>query len=99
MNKLMHPDPKQRITPSEALRHPFMTDRLLDKDQVAKVLVPDKPPAAEPQVPTPNQPPSIDNPQENNPLRNVASGEQQPEDKQYDYVVASEAQSAYGKTP
>ena len=29
-----------RPTPSEALRHPFTTDRLLDKDQVAKVLCP-----------------------------------------------------------
>jgi hypothetical protein len=100
MNKLMHPDPKKRMAPSEALRHPFMTDRLLDKDQIAKVLAPDKPPQAAPQVPTPDNTPSIDNQQENNPLRNVPSGEQKPEDKHYgSYGEESAAQPAYGKTP
>ncbi|MBX9608961.1 MAG: protein kinase, partial [Gammaproteobacteria bacterium] len=42
MNRLMHPDPKLRMTPSEALRHPFMTDRLMSREELAKSVFPAK---------------------------------------------------------
>jgi serine/threonine protein kinase len=37
MNKLMHPDPNQRMTASEALRHPFMTQSLMSKEELDAV--------------------------------------------------------------
>jgi serine/threonine protein kinase len=62
MNKLMHPDPAKRMSPSEALRHPFMTERLLTPNQANQAIqTPRKPPKdaaqAAPQNPPPPQPP------------------------------------------
>jgi serine/threonine protein kinase len=38
MNALMHPDPKKRLTPKEALEHPFLRDRLLGEDEIKKFI-------------------------------------------------------------
>jgi serine/threonine protein kinase len=38
MNGLSHPDPAKRLSPIEALQHPFMTERLIEESQLAKVL-------------------------------------------------------------
>ncbi|MBK8335690.1 MAG: protein kinase [Sterolibacteriaceae bacterium] len=43
MNGLTHSDPAQRLSPIEALKHPFMTERLIEESQLAKML---KPPRA-----------------------------------------------------
>jgi serine/threonine protein kinase len=43
MNLLTHPDPAKRLTPSQALRHPFLADAVLDKEQVLAVLLPKAP--------------------------------------------------------
>jgi serine/threonine protein kinase len=40
MNGLTHPDPAQRLSPIEALKHPFMTERLIEESQLAKILRP-----------------------------------------------------------
>ena len=37
MNRLTHPDPKQRLSPSEALKHPFMTDTMLSGEELDRV--------------------------------------------------------------
>jgi len=38
MNQLTHADPNIRLKPSEALKHPFMTDSFGEKDELVKVL-------------------------------------------------------------
>jgi serine/threonine protein kinase len=38
MNALMHPDPEKRLTPEEALNHPFMKSKMLDEDAARRVL-------------------------------------------------------------
>lgn len=38
MNRLTHPDPAQRMSASEALRHPFLTQQLGDPDNLGRVL-------------------------------------------------------------
>ncbi len=38
MNRLTHPDPKQRLSPSEALKHPFMRDSILSEEAIKKSL-------------------------------------------------------------
>lgn len=38
VNELMHPDPKQRLSPKQALDHPFLGDRLLDEEQVRTLI-------------------------------------------------------------
>jgi hypothetical protein len=38
MNRLTYPDPKYRMTASEALKHPFLAQALLDEKQAMKVL-------------------------------------------------------------
>jgi serine/threonine protein kinase len=38
MNRLTYPDPKYRMTASEALKHPFLAQALLDDKQAMKVL-------------------------------------------------------------
>ncbi len=38
MNRMTHPDPEQRLSPSAALKHPFMTDRLDGSYELDKVL-------------------------------------------------------------
>ncbi|MBX9608564.1 MAG: hypothetical protein K2Y51_20260 [Gammaproteobacteria bacterium] len=45
MNRLTHPDPAQRMTASEALRHPFLTQQLGDPDKLEAVLGLHPPPA------------------------------------------------------
>jgi serine/threonine protein kinase len=37
MNRLTHPDPKQRMSTAEALKHPFMTDTMLSGEELDKV--------------------------------------------------------------
>lgn len=36
INQLMHPDPKKRLTPSQALKHPFLTDGFAESGLVDK---------------------------------------------------------------
>jgi serine/threonine protein kinase len=38
MNRLTHPDPGQRLSPLQALKHPFMTDNFGSEDQFKTVL-------------------------------------------------------------
>lgn len=38
VNKLMHPNPAKRLSPTEALNHPFLQDRMLDDDNARDVL-------------------------------------------------------------
>lgn len=38
MNALMHPDPSKRLSPKQALNHPFLSDSLMD-DEKAKELI------------------------------------------------------------
>src|SRR5262249_51529763 len=38
LNAVMHPDPLQRLSPSRALQHPFMTQAVLEEEEVKKVL-------------------------------------------------------------
>ncbi len=38
MNLITHPDPKMRLSPSEALKHPFMTDGFGSEEQIKAVL-------------------------------------------------------------
>ncbi len=44
INQLMDPDPKKRLTPEQALNHPFMKNRLLDDDAAKRVLQMQNPP-------------------------------------------------------
>jgi serine/threonine protein kinase len=37
MNRLTHPDPKQRMSNTDALKHPFMTDTMLSGEELDKV--------------------------------------------------------------
>jgi serine/threonine protein kinase len=39
VNALMHPDPDKRLSPEEALQHPFLRDRILDDDKVKAVML------------------------------------------------------------
>jgi len=47
VNQLMHPDPSKRLTPEQALAHPFMKSQMLD-DEAAKhvLIVQSQPPGA-----------------------------------------------------
>jgi serine/threonine protein kinase len=53
VNWLMHPDPKKRPTPREALEHPFLKNRLLDDESARQVIRGMK----EPRQPDPNRAP------------------------------------------
>jgi serine/threonine protein kinase len=51
VNQLMHPDPSQRLSAVDALRHPFLANRLLDDaaaQAVLKTVLADSPQQAEP---------------------------------------------------
>jgi serine/threonine protein kinase len=57
MNQLTHPDPEQRLKPSEALKHPFMTQALADGVDVKSILAPEPKPAPSttpPEAPSPD---------------------------------------------
>ncbi|WOG26493.1 serine/threonine-protein kinase [Endozoicomonas sp. 8E] len=38
INSLLHPVPRQRLTPEKALQHPWFTDRTIDREQALKTL-------------------------------------------------------------
>jgi serine/threonine protein kinase len=48
MNLLTHPDPAQRLSPAQALLHPFLADAMLDKEQALAVLLAKAPAQAQP---------------------------------------------------
>ncbi|MBV9464421.1 MAG: hypothetical protein JO317_09350, partial [Verrucomicrobiae bacterium] len=38
MNLLLHPDPSKRLSPKQALEHPFLSEKMLSDDQVKGVI-------------------------------------------------------------
>jgi serine/threonine protein kinase len=49
MNRLTHPDPAQRLTPQQALNHPFMSQALTDDLDLTSVFASEPPPEPEPE--------------------------------------------------